>query len=74
MRVCEVCRNRYHDCSVRECIKKPGHWICFSCCRKCKWGYVSVVGVGCKAYDTARASAAAPGRAHMDEETEEDES
>ncbi len=56
MRTCEVCKNRYSDCSVRECVKKPGHWICFSCCRRCKWSYVALVGIGCKAFDAVKAS------------------
>lgn len=54
-KLCEACRLRYPECSIRECPKKPGHYICYQCCRKCKWHYRGLCGTwGCKAFDAAR--------------------
>ena len=55
---CEACHDKYQACAVRECPKKPGHWICQYCCRKCKRSYKADVGWGCIAFDKAKAQAA----------------
>ena len=50
-KLCEACHLKYQECAVRECPLKPGHYICFSCCRKCKRSYEAVIGWGCRAFD-----------------------
>lgn len=51
---CEACGNRYYDSVVRECPKKPGHFICMYCCGKCKRRYAKNTSFGCKAADEAK--------------------
>lgn len=48
--VCEACGREWHEDLVRECPKKPGHYICRYCCVKCKWVVFGCVGWGCRAY------------------------
>ena len=48
---CEACGNRFYELSVRECPKKPGHYICLYCCQKCKRHYKAGAMVGCRAWD-----------------------
>ena len=53
---CEVCGNKWYESLAGECPKKPGHFICMYCCRKCKYSYEYSVGgvrVGyrCRAFD-----------------------
>ena len=57
-RRCEACHERYQDCVVRECPKKPGHMICLYCCRRCKRSYKAYVGWGCIAFDAAKRESA----------------
>lgn len=49
--LCEACHRRYYDSVIRECPKKPGHYICMYCCGKCKRRTVEESGFGCKAFD-----------------------
>ena len=51
---CEACGRRYYDSVIRECPKKPGHYICMYCCGKCKRRTVEEPGFGCKAFDKAK--------------------
>lgn len=52
---CEACHEKYQECAVRECPKKPGHYICQYCCMKCKRSYAGYVGRGCVAFDRMKA-------------------
>lgn len=49
--LCEACHRSFYDSVVRECPKKPGHFICAYCCKKCK--HRERVGTmnGCKAWE-----------------------
>ena len=55
--LCEACNRKFHESVIRECPKKPGHYICLYCCRKCKWSYRNSMGgiYGCKAFDEKKA-------------------
>lgn len=52
--LCEACFKKYHDSVIRECPKKPGHYICMYCCRKCKRRYAAEPGEGCVAFDEGK--------------------
>lgn len=54
---CEACGNEFYESVVRECPKKPGHWICLYCCGKCKRRYRGYGGglFGCVAWDEMKA-------------------
>ena len=55
-KLCEACNQKFYESLIRNCPKKPGHFICLYCCRKCKWQYrVENTGIcGCKAFDEMR--------------------
>jgi len=49
--LCEACFKKYYSSAIRECPRKPGHYICLYCCRKCKRNYTAEPGSGCTAWD-----------------------
>ena len=53
---CEACGKKFYESVMRECPKKPGHYICLYCCKKCKWRYKGPAGTwGCRAFDERKA-------------------
>lgn len=65
--LCEACNRKWHDCLIRECPKKPGHRICYYCCKRCKWHYDALAGRGCRAFDEMKADTVNDGRNAEDE-------
>lgn len=53
--LCEGCFKRYYASVIRECPRKPGHYICMYCCGKCKRRYAAEPGYGCTAFDEGNA-------------------
>lgn len=59
--VCEACKRRMYESTVRACPKKDGtHYVCQYCCRRCKRQYKGEwTGWGCRAFDEKKALEAA---------------
>lgn len=61
--LCEACNRKFYESVIRECPKKPGHYICLYCCHKCKRQYKGIGGTwGCRAWDEAKAAQEAAAR------------